>query len=578
LTASPDPAPAAVCFGVGFDTSRYGHHVTFLRQDLQLACPAFEFQESRTGYNRLLERLTSLAQRAPSVHFHIRLDVAGQYATNLETFLRGLPLAKTLSVGEPARNASYRQALFPKRKADPVESLCAARFALLEKPKPSPDTSVAYELRELVHRLEGQTRQSTRLTNQLHNLLARVFPELALLAADLQAGWVLELLGRYPTAGQIARARLASLTAIPFLTEYKASSLQELARTSVASFHGETAASLVAMLTGQLRDSQAQEESIKGLMATAYQQLAPPNHLDSIPGIGLATAAVLTAKIVTIERFASPAQLVSYFGIFPQEESSGVDKNGGSRRGRQKCMSRKGNDLTRKYLWNAAKAAMRFNPAVRALYGRLLGRGSRRDVALGHCMRKLLHLVFAVWKTGRAFDPAHYPWQGAPNKAVPSGERAAGHKADEGQQRSVVTTAEDSIPAGQTQSQAGTLPTAKESGGGGGGIDYAALRRQASMEAVLATLDWLDKLKGSGPQRRGPCPIHAKADSKDRSFSVNLQMNAFRCFHKRCGAQGNVLDLWVAVRGVPLYEAAGQLANALGIDLSALPRTEKRNP
>jgi hypothetical protein len=25
-------------------------------------------------------------------------------------------------------------------------------------------------------------------------------------------------------------------------------------------------------------------------------------------------------------------------------------------------------------------------------------------------MRKLLHLVFAIWKTNKPFDPAHYPW------------------------------------------------------------------------------------------------------------------------------------------------------------------------
>src|SRR5438270_6436510 len=34
-------SPLAI--GVGFDTARYGHHVTFLRPDLQAACPAFEF-------------------------------------------------------------------------------------------------------------------------------------------------------------------------------------------------------------------------------------------------------------------------------------------------------------------------------------------------------------------------------------------------------------------------------------------------------------------------------------------------------------------------------------------------------
>jgi Transposase len=115
--------------GVGIDTARYGHHVTFLRDDLQPAVPAFSFAESREGYQQLERQFQTLQQRFPTAHFHIRLDAAGQYAANLEAFLRELPYPATLSIGEPARNQRYRQALFPKRKSDPVESYCAARYA-----------------------------------------------------------------------------------------------------------------------------------------------------------------------------------------------------------------------------------------------------------------------------------------------------------------------------------------------------------------------------------------------------------------------------------------------------------------
>jgi serine/threonine protein kinase len=48
----------------------------------------------------------------------------------------------------------------------------------------------------------------------------------------------------------------------------------------------------------------------------------------TIPGIGTATAAALVAKAVDIDRFATPAQFVGYFGAFPEEDSSGVDKQG----------------------------------------------------------------------------------------------------------------------------------------------------------------------------------------------------------------------------------------------------------
>src|SRR5207253_2965625 len=149
-------------------------------------------------------------------------------------------------------------------------------------------------------------------------------------------------------------------------------------------------------LVGQLRDSLAAEAKFQQLMTTAYRQLLQPNHLDSIPGIGAATAAVLTAKMVAIERFPTAAHVVAYFGIFPEEDASGIDKNGSPKPGLRTRMSRKGNDLVRKYLWNAAKTAITWNPAVRALYQRLRARGTRGDVALGHCMCKLVHLASAV--------------------------------------------------------------------------------------------------------------------------------------------------------------------------------------
>src|SRR5258707_9473331 len=105
-------------------------------------------------------------------------------------------------------------------------------------------------------------------------------------------------------------------------------------------------------------------------------------------------------------------------------------------------MPRKGNDLVRHYLWNATRCAIRCNPPIRALYRRLRAKGKRGDVALGQCMRKLLHLVFAVWKTNRPFDPQHFPWEPPSDTPVSmpasaqadiatppsSNAKAAGHK------------------------------------------------------------------------------------------------------------------------------------------------------
>ena len=187
--------PSMQTIGVGLDTARYGHHVTFLRQDLQLACEPFGFCESQEGYAQLRKALDQLAQQHHGVRFHIRIDAAGQYSANLQRFLHTLDVSKTISVGEPKRNKDYRNVHFPKRKADAVESHACARFAIVERPRETPETPIEFlQLREVLSSLQSQTKRTTRLTNQLHNRLSRAFPELATLVVDLAAPSVLKLL------------------------------------------------------------------------------------------------------------------------------------------------------------------------------------------------------------------------------------------------------------------------------------------------------------------------------------------------------------------------------------------------
>ena len=118
------------------------------------------------------------------------------------------------------------------------------------------------------------------------------------------------------------------------------------------------------------------------------------------------------------------------------------------------------------------------------------------------------------------------------------------------------------------------------------GLDFRRLRREVSIEEVLKHLGYFDSLRGSGPQRRGPCPLHDSAEDRHRSFSVNLAKGVFRCFHAECQAQGNTLDLWAAYHRLPIGQAAQSLAATFAADLTSAeesvkqnqPATEKRNP
>src|SRR5262249_33887637 len=156
--------------GVGIDTARYGHRVSFLRPDRQPAAKPITVLESRSGYQALQQRLEQLHQQHPQAHFHVRIDAAGQYAANLEHFLRGLPLPMTLSLREPKRNKDYQKAHFPKRTTDDTESQAMARFAVVELPKATaPVAPAMMMLREVAGRLQAKVKQSTQAINRLHN-------------------------------------------------------------------------------------------------------------------------------------------------------------------------------------------------------------------------------------------------------------------------------------------------------------------------------------------------------------------------------------------------------------------------
>lgn len=227
-------------------------------------------------------------------------------------------------------------------------------------------------------------------------------------------------------------------------------------------------------------------------------------------------------------------------------------------------------------------SAIRHNPAIRALYRRLKAKGKRGDIALGHCMRKLLHLVFAVWKTNRPFNAQHFPWEptpetpqtGTPLASADSGsppannEEAVGHKRDEPANEVVTTAASTVVPTLAAVNPAAPVPPRPRPK-----VDYAFLRQQVTMQQVLEHLGLFANLRGRGHQRRGPCPLHSPANDPQRTFSVHLGKHVFQCFHADCGAHGNVLDLWAAVHHFPLYEAALHLAETFH-----LPRNREEEP
>ena len=101
------------------------------------------------------------------------------------------------------------------------------------------------------------------------------------------------------------------------------------------------------------------------------------------------------------------------------------------------------------------------------------------------------------------------------------------------------------------------------------GVDFNLLRTEITMQQVLDQLGF-EQTSGTGDQLHGPCPVHRSTSAGSRSFSVNLATGRYDC-HK-CSSHGNQLELWSAVRGLPLYEAALDLCQTLGREVPWIKR------
>jgi len=166
----------------------------------------------------------------------------------------------------------------------------------------------------------------------------------------------------------------------------------------------ETATPTVAALTLEhLEYLKQQQQLIKKLISDHFDQhphlKQQRDLLTSIPGIGDLTASILLAEIGEVSDYDNARQLAAYAGLTPSERTSGTSVKGKTR------LSCTGNVRLRKALYTPAVVAMRYNPLLKAMSERLLGRGKVKMQVIGALMRKLVHLAFGILKSQKPFDP-----------------------------------------------------------------------------------------------------------------------------------------------------------------------------
>lgn len=160
----------------------------------------------------------------------------------------------------------------------------------------------------------------------------------------------------------------------------------------------------------QIRDSiktviKILAEELKAVKKKIYEHIQQHSDLrekskllETIPGVGEATISQVLAFIGNVEDFKNAKQLAAFIGLNPKHRQSGSSVQGRTR------LSKVGDSNLRKAFYMPAVSAKKYNPIIKDFCENLKKSGKPTLLIIGAAMRKLVHIIFGVLKSGKGFD------------------------------------------------------------------------------------------------------------------------------------------------------------------------------
>ncbi len=143
----------------------------------------------------------------------------------------------------------------------------------------------------------------------------------------------------------------------------------------------------------------AQEELFALHIRPLYRQLYPERWLESLYGIGEASAAIYMAFIQDIARFPTVAQFRAWCGIIPYSHQSGTHE------AKHAPLTQAGPDEIKATLYLNAEVARQWDPQLAVVYYRqMVEYGKHHTQAVCAVASHLANRIYAVLKTERAYE------------------------------------------------------------------------------------------------------------------------------------------------------------------------------
>ena len=388
---------------IGIDIGKNKHFFCVMDQQTgEIISQPVSFSNDKEGFDFLVQKIKSY----PKDSILIGMEDTGHYHFALLKYL--LDLQYTVALINPKTTDFNRKMQGGITKNDKLDTINICD--VLDTPERKKQYRITkvnsfdlYEQKQLTRHHHNLKEEENVYKNRLQKCIDIVFPEFNKLFNSKYGIVYMNILKMFGSAENIANTDIRTIRKC-FEIEGRGNRIsltpERLKECAISSIGISSSAEVIQIkhLTAQIELIEEQLTEIdKKIEEFSIQNNSP---ILSIPGISHFSGTSILAELGDISNYSKPSQIIKFAGVAPYHyESSQYNAQ-------HTGITKKGSKYLRKTLYQIILTVINNNPVFKKYYLLKISQGKGHRCAQGHCIRKLLRIIYHLLETGQSFDPA----------------------------------------------------------------------------------------------------------------------------------------------------------------------------
>ena len=370
------------------DIAKFDHCASVVDSQGEVLVEPFYFENNNEGLQVFLSKTQEYSR-----YRHVTgLEATGHYGDNFISFL----LDNDYQVGiiNPISTNAQRKLKIRKTKNDKKDTFLIAQVLMAKEYTTM--TKQKFKMREA----KQLTRYHSEITetiatykNRLQKNIDMVFPEYNTFFKTKYSKIYMAVLKEFGSAYNIANAHLTKLKTVLCQkgkgqsTVYDPIALRDLAKKSIGNSNPILALEMQQLIASIELFTEQLAQVDKKIEELAQSSNSP---IFSIPGIGIITGMSILSEIGDIDLFGNSSKIIGFAGMDPAVYQSGEYQ------ALKTAISKRGSTYLRKSLYQCILSVCNYNPVFQDYYTKKRNEGKVHRCAQGHCIRKLLRVIYKL--------------------------------------------------------------------------------------------------------------------------------------------------------------------------------------